>query len=203
MSREAGRRSGRQRVSIEAKLAFLRSGASYSPPTRHVTVVETHYAWVFLVDRRAYKLKKPLRHGRIDYRSLANRRRGCAAELLLNRRLAPAVYQALVPLSLNPSGRLVLGPGMRVVDWLVRMRRLPAARCSTPSCDSASCGRASCGDWSIACAFLHVSGQALSAVATRLRGPIRNEIVANRRAVRADDALRCLRDICAASNGCS
>jgi aminoglycoside phosphotransferase family enzyme len=93
-----------------------------------VKVIETHFAWVFLTPRHAWKLKKALHQDSMDYRTVASRGRGCRAELALNRRLAPGVYLDVVPLNRQPTGELVLGKPGTVVDWLVRMRRLPAAR---------------------------------------------------------------------------
>lgn len=110
----------------EDKVAFLRQPRVYSDGTRQVRVIETHYAWVFLTRRYAYKLKKPLRQNEMDYRTLAARERGCCAELELNRRLAPDVYLAVVPLTVR-DGQLQLNGRGRVVDYLVHMRRLSAA----------------------------------------------------------------------------
>lgn len=93
-----------------------------------VEVIETHFAWVFLTHRLAYKMKKPLRHRSLDYRSLARRERGCRDEIRLNRRLARLTYLGIAPLMRRKDGSLGLGRGVRVVDWVIRMRRLPAAR---------------------------------------------------------------------------
>jgi aminoglycoside phosphotransferase family enzyme len=93
-----------------------------------VDIVETHFAWVFLTERYAYKMKKPMRQGSLDYRTIASRERRCRDELRLNRRLAPSVYIGVVPLARRRSGALVLGRGQTVVDWLVKMHRLPASR---------------------------------------------------------------------------
>ena len=112
----------------ERKLAFLRDPRSYPDGSRRVEVIETHFAWVFLTRARAYKLKKPLRRGMMDYRTLARRRLGCREEVRLNRRLSPAVYLGATPLSQDRRGALKLGAGGKVLDWLVVMRRLPAAR---------------------------------------------------------------------------
>jgi uncharacterized protein len=108
----------------------LRQPQHYPEQPSRVEVVETHFAWVFLTDSHAYKLKKPMLQDRMDYRTLAARTRGCGNELKLNRRLAPSVYLAMVPITRLLDGRLVLGRrgGGRVVDWLVKMRRLPAGR---------------------------------------------------------------------------
>jgi aminoglycoside phosphotransferase family enzyme len=93
-----------------------------------VTAIETHFAWVFLTGDTAYKLKKSVRQGTMDYGSLARRRDACLAELRLNRRLAPSVYREVVPLRRRRDGALTLGGGGRVVDWLLKMRRLPSER---------------------------------------------------------------------------
>jgi aminoglycoside phosphotransferase family enzyme len=111
---------------LERTLAALRTPRTYPERTRRVTVVETHFAWVFLTERFAYKLKKPARQAGMDYRTLAARETGCRAELRLNHPLAPAIYLDVVPLNARPDGLLRMGGTGRVVDWLVRMRRLPA-----------------------------------------------------------------------------
>lgn len=115
-------------ATLESKVAFLRDPRSHAARQGRTEVIETHFAWVFLTARHAYKLKKPQRQSAMDYRTLAARRQGCREELRLNRRLAPSVYLAVVPLSSDTSGALTLGPGVRVEDWLVKMRRLPSAR---------------------------------------------------------------------------
>jgi aminoglycoside phosphotransferase family enzyme len=111
-----------------AMLAWLRDPRSYPDASRRVEVIETHFAWVFLTRTRAYKLKKPLRQGDMDYCTPARRRRGCEAEVRLNRRLARGVYLGVAPLCRDRQGRLRLRRGGRPLDWLVVMRRLAAAR---------------------------------------------------------------------------
>ncbi len=110
------------------KLRFLRRPRSHPGQERPVAVIETHFAWVFLTDSLAYKLKKPMRQDVMDYRTLSARERGCHNELRLNRRLAPSVYLEVIPLGIRRNGSLVLGRGGRIVDWLVKMRRLSANR---------------------------------------------------------------------------
>jgi aminoglycoside phosphotransferase family enzyme len=111
---------------LEAKVAFLRDAASYPEPTWHVEALETHMSWVFLTDACAYKLKRPVRYERLDSRTLRARRFFCQEEVRLNARLAPGVYLGLVALTIDRRGHLALGGIGDVVDWLVRMRRLPA-----------------------------------------------------------------------------
>lgn len=120
--------NSRRAASIEEKVAFLADARHYRGRARTVETIETHFAWVFLVGERAYKIKKPLRQGAMNYRTLALRERACRAEVELNRRLAPAIYLRAVPLGCNVAGELMRARGVKVVDWLVEMVRLPAAR---------------------------------------------------------------------------
>jgi aminoglycoside phosphotransferase family enzyme len=85
-------------------------------------------SWVFLTDHYAYKLKKPVRFKLLNLATLEDRKRNCEAEVAWNRRLAPEVYLGIVPLGMDQKGRLVLGSETGVVDWLVKMHRLPAER---------------------------------------------------------------------------
>lgn len=110
---------------LAQKVAFLSDLRSYPQPTHGVQRIETHFSWIFLTDRHAYKLKKPQRQAGMDYRSVAARRRGCLEELRLNKRLARSVYLEVIPLSVNNEGELQWGRGRRVVDWVLKMTRLP------------------------------------------------------------------------------
>ena len=92
-----------------------------------VQEIDTHISRVFLTDRFAFKLKKPVRFDFLDFSTVEQRRLACEEEVRLNRRLAPKVYLGVLPLTESGDGRIrVDGPG-RVVDWVVKMRRLPEA----------------------------------------------------------------------------
>lgn len=79
---------------------------------------------VFLAGDFAYKIKKPVDLGFLDFTTLEARRADCEAEVLLNRRLAPSVYLGVVPVARRDSG-LLLGGGGEAVEYAVRMERLP------------------------------------------------------------------------------
>ena len=80
---------------------------------------ETHSAVVFFAGDRAYKLKKPVRLGFLDFSTIEARAAACARETELNRRFAPDVYLGVAEVR-DPSGE--------VCDHLVVMRRMPASR---------------------------------------------------------------------------
>ncbi len=126
----SGRRSHRRHAvpALATRLAWLADPGVYPDHPVRVATIETHLSFVFLTDRFVYKLKKPVRHEYLDFRTLAARRRNGAAEVRLNRRLAPGVHLGVVPLTVDARGRARVGGKSRPVEWLVRMRRLPAAR---------------------------------------------------------------------------
>jgi len=109
--------------SLADKAQFLMRGDAYRPPVHDVTCHETHMSLVFLAGDRVYKLKKPVRFPYLDFSTLARREAACRAELKLNRRLAPDIYRAVVPLVRSAQGLAIGGTG-GVVDWLVVMNRL-------------------------------------------------------------------------------
>lgn len=82
-------------------------------------VAETPSAAVYFAGDRAYKLKKPVNLGFLDFTSLAARARACERETELNRRFAPDVYLGVASLN-DPAGQ--------ICDHLVVMRRMPAHR---------------------------------------------------------------------------
>lgn len=109
--------------SLADKVAWLRGRLGAADEA-----IETHFAWVFLIGDRAWKLRKPVCRDSMDYSTLDARRRDSEAEVRLNRRLAPDVYLGLRPLTLAPAGRFAIGGAGVVVDWLVEMRRLDRHR---------------------------------------------------------------------------
>ena len=98
---------------------------AYPPPRpSSVSLVTTHISWVFLTDSDAWKLKRPVNFGFLDYSTPEKRRHFCHEEVRLNRRLAADVYLGVVPVRLGPDGHSFVGDGP-IVDYAVRMRRLP------------------------------------------------------------------------------
>lgn len=112
-------------IPIEEKVAFLKKAEGYPYPNVKVETKETHMSWVFLVDGIAYKLKKPVENLLFDFRTIEARLKNCREELRLNRRLAPGIYLGIIPLTINRAGKLQLERRGKIVDWLVKMRRIP------------------------------------------------------------------------------
>ncbi|HUN30525.1 MAG TPA: gluconate kinase, partial [Trebonia sp.] len=85
----------------------------------YAQAAETHSAVVFFAGDRAYKLKKPVNLGFLDFSTTRARAAACAREVELNRRYAPDVYLGVAE---------VRGPDGEVCDHLVVMRRMPESR---------------------------------------------------------------------------
>ncbi len=113
-------------------LRALQQPACYPHHPDHVEMVQTHISAVFLAGEEVYKLKKPVRFSFVDYSTLALRQQYCHEEVRLNHRLAPTVYLGVVPLlRVGNDYHLREVVNMReatVVEYLVRMRRLPPER---------------------------------------------------------------------------
>lgn len=102
----------------------LSDPAAYPHPVEKVTVIHTHISVAFLAGKFAYKLKKPVDFGFLDFTTPEKRRHFCEEEVRLNRRLAPSVYLGVEPVTRTPDGLRVGGTG-EAIDWVVKMERLP------------------------------------------------------------------------------
>jgi len=102
----------------------LREPKRYPHPVERVEVLETHISWVLLAGDYAYKLKKPVNLGFLDFSSLEARRFYCEEELRLNRRTAPQLYLEVVPITGSESAPQLGGKG-EAIEYAVKMRRFP------------------------------------------------------------------------------
>src|SRR5215510_5413328 len=96
--------------------------ACYPYPVRKVEHIETHISDVFLTGTYAYKLKKPLDLGFLDFSTLEKRRHYCEEELRLNRRLAPDLYLAVLPITGEPAHPRLGGEGP-ILEYALQMRQ--------------------------------------------------------------------------------
>ena len=97
--------------------------SAYPHPVDAVEVRQTHISVVFLAGPLAYKVKKPVAPGFLDFSTLERRRHFCEEEVRLNRRLAPHVYLGVEPIT-EQHGKLTIGGSGETVEWAVKMVRL-------------------------------------------------------------------------------
>ena len=89
-----------------------------------VTLIETHISWVLLAGDMAFKIKRPVSLGFLDFGSLERRHFFCEEELRLNRRHAPQLYLDVLAISGTPEAPEPGGDG-EPIDYMLRMRRFP------------------------------------------------------------------------------
>lgn len=113
-------------VELPRLIEALSRPEAYSHPVDEVLVRQTHISCVFLAGPYAYKLKKPVDLGFLDYRRLAQRVHFCEEEVRINRRLAQDVYIGTEWVRQRDGGLFFFGEGARV-EVAVKMKRLPDA----------------------------------------------------------------------------
>jgi aminoglycoside phosphotransferase family enzyme/predicted kinase len=113
-------------VKTDDLIDALSDPSAYPCSVAAVEVRQTHISVVFLVDSLAYKIKRPVSTGFADYSTPERRRHFCEEELRLNRRLATEVYLAVVPVT-SEGGVIRMEGSGQVVEWAVKMKRLPDA----------------------------------------------------------------------------
>ncbi len=111
----------------EEVIAFLSEGRVFGLPDQLVERIDTHAAIIFLIDDRAYKLKRAVRYSFLDFSTAEKRRRVLESECRLNIRTAPDLYRRLVPVTCDVGGLLALEGEGEIVDWLLEMRRFDQA----------------------------------------------------------------------------
>ncbi|GAB1233870.1 AAA family ATPase [Ferrigenium sp. UT5] len=111
-----------QRLTSQHQLiAALRDSQRYPHTVRSVRVIETHISWIVLAGKFAYKIKKAVDLGFLDYTSLSARKHFCAEELRLNRRTASELY--LDVLSIGGSAEALQFGVQPAIEYAVKMRR--------------------------------------------------------------------------------
>jgi len=102
---------------------------SYDHAVGQVQLVETHISWVLLTGKIAYKIKKPVDLGFLDFSTLTLRQQACADEVRLNRRLAAEMYLGVVAITGSPGAPRINGPDNNLhvtpIEYAVKMRQFP------------------------------------------------------------------------------
>ena len=109
---------------LRALVQALRGPACYPHAVERVSVIETHISFVILTGTFAYKIKKPVDLGFLDFTTLEKRWFFCQEELRLNLRLAPQLYLDVVPIC-GPREAPMVGEGAPVIEYAVKMVEFP------------------------------------------------------------------------------
>lgn len=102
----------------------LQNPSLYDHPVEQFQVIETHISWVILTGPYAYKIKKPVDFGFLNFTKLADRKRFCEEELRLNQRLTKDIYLEVLPITGTEANPQLGGDG-EVIDYVLKMRQFP------------------------------------------------------------------------------
>lgn len=89
-----------------------------------IELIQTHVSYVFLTGDYAYKVKKPVNFGFLDYSTLEARSHFCRQELEMNKRGAPELYLEVLPVT-QTGEKFNLGGSSEVVEYALKMRQFP------------------------------------------------------------------------------
>jgi aminoglycoside phosphotransferase family enzyme/predicted kinase len=107
-----------------ALIAALDNPLAYGHPVKYIRLIETHISWVILTGDYAYKIKKPVNFGFLDFSTLKKRHFYCQEELRLNRRFAPEIYLELVEIRGSQYEPRLQGSG-EVIEYAIKMLEFP------------------------------------------------------------------------------
>ncbi len=111
----------------QALITALQNPALYPHPVDGFQVIETHISWVLLTGPYAYKFKKPMNFGFLDFTTLAARKHFCEEEVRLNQRLTEDLYLEVLPITGNAEAPVLGGEG-EAIEYAVKMRQFPQSQ---------------------------------------------------------------------------
>ncbi len=111
----------------QALIAALQNPALYPHPVEQFQVIETHISWVILTGPFAYKIKKPVNFGFLDFTELSAREHFCKEELRLNQRLTQGLYLDVLPISGSLEAPQLGGSGA-AIEYVLKMRQFPQSQ---------------------------------------------------------------------------
>ena len=111
---------------MENLISGLTDPTAYAHPVKQLESLQTYTSLILLTVDFAYKIKKPVDFGFLNYTTLEARHQYCQQELRLNQALAAGIYLDVVPVyqsALTDKPSLV-GPG-EVIDYALKMKQFP------------------------------------------------------------------------------
>jgi aminoglycoside phosphotransferase family enzyme/predicted kinase len=102
----------------------LKNPKFFGPDVTSVQLLQTHISYVALTGTYAYKVKKPVNFGFLDFSTLDKRKYYCEEELRLNRRLSPEIYLDVIPIT-QIGNTLELNGDGTIVEYTLKMKEFP------------------------------------------------------------------------------
>lgn len=114
----------------QSLIAALQNPALYPHPVDSFQLIETHISWVLLTGPYAYKIKKPVNFGFLDFTTLEAREHFCREELQLNQRLTEGLYLQVLPITGSAEAPQLDGTGP-AIEFALQMRQFPQSQLLT------------------------------------------------------------------------
>ena len=89
-----------------------------------IKVIQTHISAIFLTGDYAYKIKKPIDFGFLDYSNLEKRQHFLNQELIMNQAIAPDIYLEVLPITIQNEKVKIGGKG-EIIDYVLKMNQFP------------------------------------------------------------------------------
>ncbi|MCK4555834.1 MAG: phosphotransferase, partial [Candidatus Aenigmarchaeota archaeon] len=97
---------------------------AYPDNVKEIRHIQTYISHVFLTGKFAYKVKKPVDYGYLDFTTLEKRKKFCERELELNRLLSPKMYLGVVAIT-DDNGEITVDGNGKAIEYAVKMLELP------------------------------------------------------------------------------
>ncbi len=93
----------------------------YEHPVASFSILETHISWIILTGKYAYKIKKTVNFGFVDFSTLEKRQFFCEEELRLNSRFSNDLYLGVVAIRGSQLMPQLKGDS-KIIEYAVKMR---------------------------------------------------------------------------------
>ena len=111
-------------IDLSKLIAQMQQPDLYPHAVDNIELVQTHASIVFLTGDYAYKIKKSVDYGFLDYSTLDKRKHFIETELRLNKKVAPELYLEVIDIS-NIDNMLILDNSENIVEYALKMRQFP------------------------------------------------------------------------------
>ncbi len=105
-------------------IQHLQNKQLYAHSVSAFNIIETHSSYLILTGDYAYKIKKAVNYGFLDYSTLEKRKYYCEQELTLNTFFAPELYLSVVKICGSPTHPFFDEAG-EAIEYAVKMKQFP------------------------------------------------------------------------------
>ncbi|MBN2101577.1 MAG: phosphotransferase [Candidatus Aenigmarchaeota archaeon] len=118
----------------------MMKGEVYDEKISGIELIQTHISWVFLTGEFAYKVKKPVNFGFLDFSTLEQRKKFCRREFEVNSKFSPQLYLDVLPITGNEKGIRINGDG-ETVEYCIKMKQIPQENLMTKLLEGGKIGK--------------------------------------------------------------